>query len=407
MRVISQLQNGSICIYKREKSPYYQTRIKIGKKWIKISTGTDDLKSAEDFSLTKYQELKFKYELNIPVISKSFTYVSECSIRKMEDALEAGYGKVTYKDYIRVIRSYFIPFFGKKEIDKITFKDIKEFDEYRIKRMKHQPSFSTINTHNSALNYVFDYGVDKGWIMKSNVPVLKNIGVKSERRPHFTKDEYKHLLSSMNDWVSSGIKSKTRDIRVLLCDYILILGNTGMRCGKESLDIKWKHIEEFEHTDHKKYIRIHVNGKTGKREVVCRLSVRKYLESIRDRFDDIKGKSFSELSNNEDYVFRLPSGERPSDIHGSFEQLLIYTNLLQNRQGERRSLYSLRHTYATFNLMDGIDIHLLSRQLGTSVTMIEKHYSHLIPSHSANILAGKDYSKLGKIGGNNINKYKE
>ena len=44
----------------------------------------------------------------------------------------------------------------------------------------------------------------------------------------------------------------------------------------------------------------------------------------------------------------------------------------------RDRLYSLRHTYATLALeVDKVPIHTLSRQMGTSVAMIEKHYSHL------------------------------
>ncbi len=54
-------------------------------------------------------------------------------------------------------------------------------------------------------------------------------------------------------------------------------------------------------------------------------------------------------------------------------------NLLIDRlTGRPRTFYSLRHTYATFALLyDKINIHTLSKQMGTSVEMIEKHYSHL------------------------------
>ena len=72
-----------------------------------------------------------------------------------------------------------------------------------------------------------------------------------------------------------------------------------------------------------------------------------------------------------------------------FEILLEESGLLKDRHGDRRSLYSLRHTYATFALVNRVDIHVLARQMGTSIGMIEKHYSHLIPSLSAEQLAGK------------------
>ena len=36
--------------------------------------------------------------------------------------------------------------------------------------------------------------------------------------------------------------------------------------------------------------------------------------------------------------------------------------------------YSLRHTYASQCLMAGMNVQLLAENMGTSVTMIEKHY---------------------------------
>lgn len=65
------------------------------------------------------------------------------------------------------------------------------------------------------------------------------------------------------------------------------------------------------------------------------------------------------------------------------------SGLLYDKHGDRRTLYSLRHTYATFELMDGIDIHFLAIQMGTSVGMLEKHYSRLKPLLVAKQLAEK------------------
>ena len=56
--------------------------------------------------------------------------------------------------------------------------------------------------------------------------------------------------------------------------------------------------------------------------------------------------------------------------------------------GRRRSLYSLRHTYATFALRDGRDIHKLALQMGTSVEMLKQFYSKLSPRMNAAEHAG-------------------
>ena len=62
------------------------------------------------------------------------------------------------------------------------------------------------------------------------------------------------------------------------------------------------------------------------------------------------------------------------------------------RTGQNRTLYSLRHTYATFALLnDGMDIHALAVQMGTSIGMIERHYSYLTPRLKKDMLTGKRY----------------
>ena len=51
-----------------------------------------------------------------------------------------------------------------------------------------------------------------------------------------------------------------------------------------------------------------------------------------------------------------------------------------------RSSYCLRHTYATFRLMEGVDVYFLAKQMGTSVRMIEDHYGHITPSKNADLI---------------------
>ena len=55
--------------------------------------------------------------------------------------------------------------------------------------------------------------------------------------------------------------------------------------------------------------------------------------------------------------------------------------------GTDRTLYSLRHTYATIELLTGTDMHTLARQMGTSVVMLDRHYSKLPATMAADRLA--------------------
>ena len=65
------------------------------------------------------------------------------------------------------------------------------------------------------------------------------------------------------------------------------------------------------------------------------------------------------------------------------------TGLLVDGEGQNRTLYSLRHTYATLELLNHkTDIHTLSKQMGNSAAMLEKHYSKLTATMAADRLAG-------------------
>ncbi|RTR38656.1 hypothetical protein EKG38_10780 [Shewanella canadensis] len=54
-----------------------------------------------------------------------------------------------------------------------------------------------------------------------------------------------------------------------------------------------------------------------------------------------------------------------------------------------RTLYSLRHTYITWQLMSGeVCMKVLAKQCGTSLQMIEQHYSYVVPKMFTRELSG-------------------
>ena len=92
-------------------------------------------------------------------------------------------------------------------------------------------------------------------------------------------------------------------------------------------------------------------------------------------------------------MFKLSDGTLSQNLRKTFKKLMIDTGLLTcPLTGQNRTLYSFRHTYATFALLnDGMDIHTLAIQMGISIAMIERHYSHLTPWLRKEILIGKRY----------------
>ena len=87
-------------------------------------------------------------------------------------------------------------------------------------------------------------------------------------------------------------------------------------------------------------------------------------------------------------IFVFSNGYQPPSLNGVFERLMKDSRLLTNAEGQNRTLYSLRHTYATLELLENqTDIHTLAKQMGNSALMLEKHYSKLTATMAAERLA--------------------
>ena len=386
--------DGEVRVYRRERSRRWQAAFVIDGHTIRISTGKRDLAEAKEYARDTFLEYKFRHKNDLPVVTKKFSDVAKLTILDLRKQLEAGLGRKVFADYIVCIERYLIPFFGAQFVTSIDYQKIQDFYEWRRAKMGREPKASTLNTHNSAMNRVFEEAVARGFIAHKSVPLMVNRGEKSERRPDFTREEYATLIRKMPSWITQGKAGKPTDMRHLMRDYVLIMANTGMRHGTEALNLRWKHVTLFEEKD-LQYLEMSVSGKTGRRDIICRSGTINYLKRIHERCDDIKHIPFEDLLKQrvDLPVFRLPDGTVSKNIHQTFRKFLTDTGLITcPRTGQNRTLYSLRHTYATFALLnDGMDIHALAVQMGTSIGMIERHYSHLTPRLKKDMLTGKRY----------------
>jgi len=114
------------------------------------------------------------------------------------------------------------------------------------------------------------------------------------------------------------------------------------------------------------------------------------LNYLRDRFPYRKPS---------DKLFRLADGTTTNQLGKAFEKVLStkYLGLKDSPHGPR-TLYSLRHSYITWQLLTGdVSMEVIAKQCGTSVAMIEQHYSHVVPKMFTNELSGVELKKEGKV----------
>ena len=390
---LAHARGGEVVLYKRGDSKRWQARFKLKDlKWHRLATKQQNLQYAAQTACEAYDRARFLFAENIPISSKRFDVVARLAIDEMEAQIASGNGKSVYNDYITVTKKYLIPFFGSYNLTSIGYEELKKFGTWRIKTMGRTPVMSTITTHNSAMNRVFDTAIEHGWIAQAQVPKLKNNGRKGTAREAFSLSEYKSLVGYIPHWIDKGHTEKTNQMRRLLRDYVLVLSNTGIRHGTEALGLRWRDIEWI-NKDGERYLQLTVSGKVGKRTAIARHNTETYLRRIQERHSHIAKLTFDALLKKKlnEKVFVLEDGTETNSLAGTFRNLMRDSGLDADRDvKQKRTLYSLRHTYAHLCILqERMDVYTLARQMGTSVKMIEVHYGHLQPSQKADVIAGK------------------
>lgn len=407
-----QILPRELIVYERPGTDVWQCRFKIDNKWIVKTTKERDIKKAIERAKRILFEAQVRKESNIPVVTKKFRDIAKLAKQQMQDELANPKMKapVSFDQYIKIIDDYLLPFFGNKNIDGITYEVLDAYHEDLKVKMGRSPAYSTMRKHNVTLNRVFDKAVEKAYITNSNRPKLDTKGNKSEKYATFDIQEINAILANFPPWIAATTNQEKREQRELLFDYVRVLIDTGARPGKELLELQWKNIryrmlvknatrveideegnkdvithedyddrgEALELTEWDPTVSLSVYGKTKDRIANGFDVTYKVLNEIIERNYHNKKITLKSLTtaNDEGYVFRTRSDKAPSSFNHLFDRYLDEHNLLIDRNsGKKRVFYSLRstHTTAVMNL-DQVPIRDLSKQLGNSVGMIEKHY---------------------------------
>jgi integrase len=166
---------------------------------------------------------------------------------------------------------------------------------------------------------------------------------------------------------------------------------SGLR-PNEARQLRWRDVEIYTDPDGIEHVILHIspNTKTGKRQCVPLRVARKYLDIL---------KEHSHHTEPNDLVFCDQQGQPIDNFGKTFKKILTDAGILRDRWGEVRTIYSLRHTYATFRLLYGhANIEDLAQNMGTSPQQIFKHYRHITVRQKAPELGGKLHPGMSKKG---------
>ena len=169
----------------------------------------------------------------------------------------------------------------------------------------------------------------------------------------------------------------------------------------EANNLRVGDIESFTDERRRENYAFTVNGKTGKRYVILRASAKRYVDRTLERntrWQETWDKTAALGSKNhnrktaeyDDWLFRMPDGNKVITLIDQFNEVLKRENLMHNADGEKYTLYSLRHFYTVQMLRRGkVNVFDIARNMGTSVQIIESYYGkHATAQELATRLGG-------------------
>jgi integrase len=236
--------------------------------------------------------------------------------------------------------------------------------DYRIQRVKSAPegkppSRSTMHHEIVTLRQVLKTAQRQGWI--DQVPDISAPFQGSSKVTHrgwFSPEEYKQLYTATRQNIKRAVSPYHKRLAEQLHDKVLFMANTGIRPDEANwLEYRDVEIVEDDATG-ETILEIEVRGKRG-------VGFCKSTTGAVRPFQRMVERSQPEPT---DRLF-------PADHKKQFNRILEEQNLKFDRQGNRRTLYSLRHSYISFRLLEGADIYQIAKNCRTSVEMIEKHYA--------------------------------
>lgn len=367
-----ELMGGKLHIYKRENSRHWQCAAYVGGRNHRKSTKEESLAKAKDIAEDFYLELKSKQTRGELKAGKTFRHAATQFLREYELSTEGERSPRYVEGHKKRVENHLLPFFGDKVLSEITPGLVQEYRIHRrekaIAERGKPPARSTLHQEIVVLRGVLKTANRHGWL-----PFLPNIAdpfrqsSKVSHRAWLSPEEYKQLYTATRDRIKNPKKKRYQQNYEQLHDFVLFMANTGLR-PDEALRLEYRDVSiiKDEATD-ETILLIAVRGKRGTGWAKSTANAVLPFQRLTRRNKP--------LSN--DRVF-------PTIYPDLLNIILEEEGLKFDREGNRRTAYSLRHTYICLRLMEGADIYQIAKNCRTSVEMIEKYYaSHIATSLDA------------------------
>jgi len=400
-----EILGGLVQVYKRGEGRYWQCSASISGAQHRETTKEEGLTEAKQFAEDWYLGLRGKSRAGLlKKREKTFREAAEAFTAEYEIITEGERSPKWVEGHQIRLRLHLNPFFGDYGVSEVNEDTAQEYRVYRITgKMPGEeiaatngaapahkpPSRSTLHDEIVTLRQVLKTAVRKRWLshLPNLSPPYKTQG-KVVHRPWFSPEEYKTLYQATRKYARECAGTHWQWNAEQVHDYVLFMANTGLRPDEampRNLQHRDVHIVEDRSTG-KRILEIDVRGKRG--VGYCKSmpgAVKPYERLLARPLPGLpqgkrarkrRGESVDTPPVREPAKYPQPTDPVfPGNHIKLFNGLLDREKLKLDREGRRRTAYSLRHTYICMRLIEGADIYALAKNCRTSVEMIQKHYA--------------------------------
>lgn len=381
------LEDGKVTVFQRDdvKSGLWYANFQLGhgKRAMK-SLETTDRTVAEYKAKDLYRKLLVRVDQDLPLRTIKFADFWDS---KWLPYAKKRLSEHRYRLHESTGRLYLKPYMGNRNLDQINTLVAEGYVDWRrdfwLKRDDRprncavRPSKKTLQIEFGLLAQSLTWATRESLMRplgKMKAHVVKT-DPDRQRRYGFTPHEWLDLAAHMEGWQHDGRHRLHNTQRALLRRLIWCYYLTGLR-RREMETLKWKGVRP--HGDGSRAeITVPADTKTGTRTVISQPDIYNYLPP---------------RGADDDFVW--PEGWEP---HVSLRKLLDDVGLLKGPDGENRTIYSFRHTYATERLLAGVTYEDLALNMGTAYGQIRKHYSHVVPRDRADAITRQNGFSASEI----------
>jgi len=267
-------------------------------------------------------------------------------------------------------------FFKRIDVGSITTGMVRDYLCFAAEHSKRgELATTTQRNHLSTLNAILKFAAERRII--GAAPPMPRLRLKDNPRPCFQDWEIRELCLTAGVLKRWAIEKEDHSAAAEwqeIEDFVIFMLATFLRAG-EWKELRQRHCRVI-HGDFP-YLEVVVpNGKTHKRKVVSMPEAIPVFERIVER----DGYDPEHYLFKDRYANRETAKERMDD---SFKALLKECHSEFDEFGNKRTIYSLRHTALMLRLLNGdnVDLLMLARNAGTSVDQLERFYlSHADPA---------------------------